>query len=82
MFEDINRKTVYIMGKKFLECPHENCEWNIGWLGGIDWTEERGAGTRSCDLGANAMINKNAFPPDNCPHPANVIEMARAEFEF
>jgi hypothetical protein len=54
MFEDINRKTVYIMGKKFLECPHENCEWNIGWLGGIDWTEERG----------------------------NVIEMARAEFEF
>jgi hypothetical protein len=82
MFEDTNRTTVYIMEKKFLKCQHEDCEWNIGLLGGIDWTEERGAGTRSCNLGANAMINENTFPPDNCQHSVKVIEMACAEFEF
>jgi hypothetical protein len=70
------------MEKKFLKCQREDCEWNIGWLGGIDWTEEQGAGTRSCNLGANAMINANAYPPDNCQYSAQVIEMARAEFEF
>ena len=82
MFVDTNGKTVYIMGKKFLKCQHKDCEWNIGWLGGVDWTGERGDGTRSCNLGANAMINANAFPPDYCQHSIEVVEMARDEFEF
>ena len=79
---DNSGKTVHIMGNKFLKCQQENCEWNIGWLGGTDWTEERGSGTRICNLGAKAMIEADAFPPDHCLHSAEVIEMARAEFEF
>jgi hypothetical protein len=74
-----SNKTVHIKGVKFLMCQHENCEWNIGWLGGIDWTEERGFGTRICNLGVKAMIEANALPPDYCQLSAEVVEMAYSE---
>jgi hypothetical protein len=79
---DNSDKTVQIMGIKFLKCQQEDCEWNVGWLGGTDWTEERGTGTRICNLGAKAMIETDAVPPDHCQRSAEVLEAALAEFEF
>ena len=38
---DEERDTVEIMGKRFLKCQQEDCEWNVGWLGGLEWTEYR-----------------------------------------
>jgi hypothetical protein len=29
------KDTIDVMGKQFLKCQQEDCEWNIGWLGGI-----------------------------------------------
>ena len=75
-------KTVQIMGIKFLKCQQENCEWNVGWLGGTNWTQERGTGTRICNLGAKAMIEADAVPPDHCLLSAEVLDTALAEFEF
>jgi len=74
--------TIGVMGKKFLKCQQQDCEWNIGWLSGYDWTEEPGKGTRICNLGARAMIEDSATPPDCCQQPSVVIKMARSEFEF
>jgi hypothetical protein len=74
--------TVEIMGKKFLKCQQEDCEWNIGWLGGYDWTKDSGKGTRVCNLGARAMIGSNAKPPDICQQPFAVLELARTELEI
>ena len=76
------RNTVEVMGKKFLKCQEEDCEWNVGWLSGLDWTEEPGKGTRICNLGARALIEANAEPPENCPQLSAVLELARSEFEF
>jgi hypothetical protein len=76
------RDTVEIMGKRFLKCQQEACEWNIGWLGGYDWTEEPGKGTRLCNLGAKAMIEADAVPPNHCRQPSAVLKVARAELEF
>jgi hypothetical protein len=73
---------VQIMGEQFLKCQQEDCEWNIGWLGGHDWTEEPGKGTRLCNLGATAMIEADAAPPNDCQQPSAVLELARAELEF
>ena len=78
----MNRDTVEVMGKKFLKCSQEHCQWNIGWLGGHDWTEGMGKGTRVCNLGATAIIEANAVPPAECQQPSAVFELARAEFEF
>lgn len=74
--------TVEIMGKKFLKCQQEDCEWNIGWNGGYGWTEDPGKGTRICNLGSRAVIEADAVPPDICQQPTAVIEMACAEFEL
>jgi hypothetical protein len=74
--------TVEVMGKKFLKCHQQDCEWNVGWLGGRKWTEEPGKGIRICNLGAKAIIKTDAVPPDICQQPAVVIEMARAEFKL
>ena len=74
--------TAEIMGKKFLKCQQQNCEWNIGWLREREWTEEPGMGTRICNLGARALIDADAAPPDICQQPTAVIEMACAEFEL
>jgi hypothetical protein len=70
------------MGKKFLKCQREDCEWNIGWYCGLVWTEEPGKGTRICNLGARAMVKANAVPPDNCPQSSTVAKLAHDEFEF
>ncbi|MBL7124870.1 MAG: hypothetical protein ISS51_02090 [Dehalococcoidales bacterium] len=72
---------VKIIGKKFLRCQEEDCRWNIGWLGGYDWTEEPGKGVRVCNLGARAMIEDDAAPPQNCSQPSAVFELAHTEFE-
>lgn len=77
---EAERGTVEIMGKKFLKCPQETCEWNIGWLGESNWTEEPGSGTRICNLGARAMIENNAMPPDDCQQWLTVLKLARTEF--
>ena len=77
---EAGRDTVEIMGKKFWKCQQEACEWNVGWLGGLDWVEEPGRGTRLCDLGARAMIKANAMPPDDCQQLSAVLELARTEF--
>jgi hypothetical protein len=74
------RDAVEIMGKKFLKCQQEACKWNVGWLGGLDWTEESGTGTRLCNLGARAMIEENAKPPDDCPQWRSVLKLAHTEF--
>ena len=74
--------TVEIMGKKFLKCQQEDCEWNIGWHCGLDWTEEPGKSTRICNLGARAMVDANAAPPDNCPQSSMVVKMVHDECEF
>ena len=76
------RETVEVVGKKFLKCQQEGCEWNIGWLGGHDWTGEPGKGTRICNLGARAMIEADAVPPDDCPQSSAVVELAHAELKF
>jgi hypothetical protein len=73
-------ETVEIGVKKFLKCQQEACEWNIGWLGKMDWTKESGKGTRVCNLGVRAIIEKDILPPDNCPYWKSVLELARAEF--
>lgn len=74
--------TVEIIGKRFLKCKKEDCEWNIGWLGGYDWTEEVGRGTRICNLGAGAIIMDKARPPCNCLQTSAVFELARTEFSL
>jgi hypothetical protein len=79
---EVKRDTVEIMGKRFLKCPQEDCEWNVGWISGLDWTEEPGKGTRVCNLGARVMIFDNAVPSDDCSQPSSVVELARNEFEF
>ena len=76
------KDTIEVMGKQFLKCQQEDCEWNIGWLGGNSWTEESGRGTRICNLGVKAMIETEAAPPDECPRASAVLELARAEFRF
>jgi len=76
------RDTVEIMGKRFLKCQQAPCKWNIGWLGGYDWTEEPGKGTRLCNLGAKAMIEADAVPPNDCQQPSAVLKLARAELEI
>jgi hypothetical protein len=78
----VKKDTIEIMGKKFLKCRQEYCQWNIGWLGGPDWTEETGKGTRVCNLGAKAIVEANAVPPAECQQPSAVLELASAEFEF
>ena len=77
-----NKDTMEVMGKQFLKCQQEDCEWNIGWLGGNNWVEESGKGTRICNLGVKAMIETEAVPPDECPQASAVLELARAEFQF
>ena len=74
--------TVEVMGKKFLKCQQQDCEWNIGWLEGRDWTEEPDQGIRICDLGARAMIEASAVPPNDCHQPSAVLELVRTEFEI
>ena len=74
--------TVKIMGKKFLKCQQQDCEWNIGWLGGYKWTQEPGEGTRICNLGLRAIMDAHAVPPDICQQPTAVLEMARAELKL
>lgn len=77
-----NKDTMEVMGKQFLKCQKEDCEWNIGWLGGNTWAEESGSGTRICNLGVKAMIEAEVVPPDECPQASAVLELARAEFQF
>jgi len=77
---EVKRDTVEIIGRRFLKCQQEACEWNVGWIGGLEWTEEAGKGTRLCNLGAIAMIEDNAMPPDDCQQWSAVLELARAEF--
>jgi hypothetical protein len=74
--------TVEVLGKKFLKCQQQDCEWNIGWLGGYKWTRETGKGTRICNFGLKAIIEADAGPPDICQQPTAVLEMARAELEL
>ena len=74
--------TVRILGRKFLKCQQQACEWNIGWLEGWDWTEEPDQGIRICNLGARAMIEVNAMPPNDCPQPSAVLELVRTQFEI
>ena len=75
-----NKDTVEIMGKKFLKCQQEDCEWNIGWLGGNSWSEESGKGIRICNLGVKAMIETEAVPPDECPRASAVLEGFTTEY--
>ena len=70
------------MGKKFLRCQQEDCEWNIGWLEGYDVTRSPGKGTRICNLGASAIVVGKATPPDFCEQSAVVYKLARAEFDL
>ena len=76
------RDTVEVMGRKFLRCQQEDCEWNIGWLGGYEVTHAPGKGTRICNLGASAIVLDKAKTPDFCEQPSAVYELARAEFEL
>lgn len=46
-----SKNIMEIIGKQFLKCQQEDCEWNTGWLGGNSWAEESGKGTRVCNLG-------------------------------
>jgi hypothetical protein len=80
--DETSKDTIEVAGKKFLKCQEEDCQWNIGWLGGNDWTEEPGKGTRICNLGVKAIIEAEAVPPNECPQPAAVLELARTEFQF
>ncbi len=74
--------TVEMMGKKFLKCQQQACEWNIGWLGGYEWTEELGKGIRICNLGLRVIVEADAVPPDDCKQSSAVLKLARAELEF
>ena len=78
----MERDTVKIMDKKFLKCWQQDCEWNIGWLGGHDWTAEPSSGVRICNLGARAMIEAKAVPPYDCQQSYLVLELAYAELDF
>jgi hypothetical protein len=78
---DNNNRTIKIMGIEFLTCQQEYCEWNVGWLGGTDWTEQRDSGTRICNLGAKAMIETGAVPPDHCQRSTEVLEAVFSEFQ-
>ena len=82
MVKQLGMDTVEIIGKQFLKCQQEDCEWNVGWLGGLDWTEELGKGTRVCNLGARAMIEAKGSPPDSCQQPSAVVDIACDEFKF
>lgn len=75
-------ETVQIMGKKLLKCHQEACKWNLGWLGGHSWIEEPGKGTRICNLGARAIFETKAAPPDDCSQSSAVLELAFTELEF
>ena len=77
-----SRDTMDVMGKQFLKCQQEDCEWNIGWLGGNSWSEESGKGIRICNLGVKAMIETETVPSDECLQASAVLELARAEFRF
>jgi hypothetical protein len=77
---ETGKNTVEIMGKRFLKCPQESCEWNVGWLGELSWTKKAGKGTRLCNLGARAMLEDNALPPDDCQQWQLVLKLARTEF--
>ena len=79
---ELSKDTMDVMGKQFLKCQQEDCEWNIGWLGGNSWSEESGKGIRICNLGVKAMIETEAVPLDECPQASAVLELARAEFRF
>ena len=70
------------MGKQFLKCQQEDCEWNIGWLSAYEFTKEGDKGTRVCNLGAEAIIVTHEVPPDDCQQPSAVLEMAHAEFQL
>lgn len=78
----VTGNTIEIMGKQFLRCERHDCEWNVGWLGGLEWTEDRSGGTRVCNLGAKAIIETKAIPPVSCPQPKAVFELAYAEVDF
>jgi hypothetical protein len=80
--DEMSEHTIEVLGKRFLKCQEENCEWNIGWLGGNDWTEKPCKGTRICNLGVKAIIETETVPPGECPQPSTVLELARAEFQF
>jgi hypothetical protein len=77
---EMEKDTVEIIGRRFLKCQQESCEWNVGWLGGLDWREEPGKGTRLCNLGVSDMLEDNALPPDDCQQWQSVLELARTEF--
>ncbi len=79
---ETDKDTIEVMGKQFLKCQQEDCQWNIGWLGGHDCIEGPGKGTRICNLGASAIIEADAVPPSNCHQPYAVLDMARAELHF
>jgi hypothetical protein len=74
--------TVEILGNKFLTCQQQDCEWNIGWLGGYEWTRELSKGTRICNFGLKTIIDADAVPPDICQQPAAVLRIARARFKL
>ena len=74
--------TVEVMGKKFLKCQQQDCEWNIGWLSGYKWTKEPSQGIRICNFGLKAIIEANAGPPNICQQPTEVFKMAHAELEL
>jgi len=74
--------TVKILGNKFLKCQQQDCEWNMGWLGGYDWTREQGKGTRLCNFGLKTIIDADAVPPDICQQPAEVLKIVRARFKL
>ena len=58
-----SRDTMDVMGKQFLKCQQEDCEWNIGWLGGNSWSEESGKGIRICNLGVKALLVASELAP-------------------
>lgn len=74
--------TAGVMGKKFPKCQQQDCEWNIGWLEGRNWTEEPDQGISICNLGLRAMVEANAVPPGICQQPSAVLILARAELEI
>ena len=78
----VGKDTVEILGKEFLKCHQEECEWNIGLLAGGEWTELPGKGTRICNLGAKAIIETEAMPPVSCQQQRLVFQLAQAEIEF
>jgi hypothetical protein len=69
------------MGKKFLKCNQGKGQWNIGWLGGCEFTDEDDTGNRVCNLGSEAIIVEHCEPPKYCQQAYEVIELARADFQ-